>query len=186
MRALLNVAAGWEKGRGGKNEQDSRKRIWLDGCAKAPVQSYPSLTPGWASAATTCGANCATPNRRNSPCLRCRERIEMMPMLPAFDSYVETSARVSSTCLVAVARNRYSMPCELAGQKGGTRLYPDRVGIVSADAIVAAASREHRPGLALDQPPDDAGRVPMHRNLAGFDSASTERASKPATEYTFP
>ena len=29
--------------------------------------------------------------------------------------YVERSAKVSSTCLVAVARNRYSVPCELAG-----------------------------------------------------------------------
>jgi len=36
-----------------------------------------------------------------------------MPMTAPFDGYVEKSARVSSTCLVAVARNRYSVPCEL-------------------------------------------------------------------------
>jgi hypothetical protein len=39
-----------------------------------------------------------------------------MPMPTAFDGYVERSAKVSSTCLVAVARNRYSVPCELVGQ----------------------------------------------------------------------
>lgn len=55
------------------------------------------------------------------------ERAEMMPVPTPFDGYVETEARVSSTCLVRVARNRYSVPCELAGQRVSTRLYPDRV-----------------------------------------------------------
>lgn len=36
---------------------------------------------------------------------------------PPFDGYVEKSARVSSTCLVSVQRNRYSVPCELTGQR---------------------------------------------------------------------
>jgi hypothetical protein len=31
---------------------------------------------------------------------------------------------VSSTCLVSVARNRDSVPCELFGQMVSTRLYP--------------------------------------------------------------
>ena len=39
-----------------------------------------------------------------------------MPMPEPFDGYVEILARVSSTCLVSVERNRYSVPCELAGQ----------------------------------------------------------------------
>jgi hypothetical protein len=45
-----------------------------------------------------------------------------MPMPEPFDGYVEKPARVSSTCLVSVARNRYSVPCELAGQMVSTRL----------------------------------------------------------------
>lgn len=40
------------------------------------------------------------------------ERPHLMPMPVLFDGYVEKPARVSSTCLVAVARNRYSVPCE--------------------------------------------------------------------------
>ena len=62
-------------------------------------------------------------------------------MPTAFDGYVERSAKVSSTCLVAVAKNRYSVPCELAGQRVSTRLYPSRVEIASDEAIVASHAR---------------------------------------------
>ena len=70
-----------------------------------------------------------------------QERAQMMPMPSAFDGYVEKPARVSSTCLVAVARNRYSVPCELVGQKLSTRLYPGRVAVATGDAIVASHER---------------------------------------------
>ena len=69
------------------------------------------------------------------------ERAEMMPMPMAFDGYVEKAARVSSTCLVSVQRNRYSVPCELAGKIVSTRLYPQRVAVVADDAIVADHER---------------------------------------------
>jgi hypothetical protein len=58
-----------------------------------------------------------------------------------FDGYVERSGKVSSTCLVAVARNRYSVPCELAGQRVSTRLYPNRVEIATDEAVVASHER---------------------------------------------
>ena len=62
--------------------------------------------------------------------------------MPAvFDGYVERSAKVSSTCLVAVAKNRYSVPCELAGQRVSTRLYPSRVEIATDEVIVASHAR---------------------------------------------
>ena len=69
-----------------------------------------------------------------------------MPMPAPFDGYVEKLARVSSTCLVSVARNRYSVPCELAGQMVSTRLYPTRVVIAGGDAIVAEHERLSREG----------------------------------------
>ena len=47
--------------------------------------------------------------------------VDTMPTV--FDGYIERSAKVSSTCLVAVARNRYSVPCELAGQRVSTRTH---------------------------------------------------------------
>jgi hypothetical protein len=58
-----------------------------------------------------------------------------------FDGYVESLARVSSTCLVAVARNRYSVPCELAGHTVSTHLYPGKVVIVADDVVVASHER---------------------------------------------
>jgi hypothetical protein len=61
-----------------------------------------------------------------------------MALPEPFDGYVEKPARVSSTCLVAVARNRYSVPCELAGQVLSTRLYPGTVVMVADDAVVAS------------------------------------------------
>ncbi len=64
-----------------------------------------------------------------------------------FDGYVEKPARVSSTCLVSVARNRYSVPCELAGQMVSTRLYPGSVVVVADDAIWA---RPELPSNAAD------------------------------------
>jgi hypothetical protein len=53
---------------------------------------------------------------------------------------------VSSTCLVAVARNRYSVPCELAGQMVSTRLYPAEVAVAAGDAIVARHERLNSEG----------------------------------------
>ena len=69
------------------------------------------------------------------------ERPHLMPMPEPFDGYVEKPARVSSTCLVSVARNRYSVPCELAGQMVSTRLYPGGIVVVADDAVVARHER---------------------------------------------
>src|SRR5664280_428793 len=46
-----------------------------------------------------------------------QEQIYLMPMPTPFDGYVEVIARVSSTCLVTVERNQYSVPCHLANSK---------------------------------------------------------------------
>jgi hypothetical protein len=69
------------------------------------------------------------------------EQPHLMPMPEPFDGYVEQPARVSSTCLVSVARNRYSVPCELAGRQVSTRLYPGRVVVVADDKVVAIHER---------------------------------------------
>ncbi len=64
-----------------------------------------------------------------------------MPMPTPFDGYVEVLARVSSTCLVTVQRNRYSVPCHLANHKVAVHLYPDRIEVSSENAIVACHTR---------------------------------------------
>jgi hypothetical protein len=67
------------------------------------------------------------------------DRDDGVPTLPT--GYIEHSVKVSSTCLVAVARNRYSVPCALAGQRVSTRLYPNRVVITIDETIVASYVR---------------------------------------------
>jgi hypothetical protein len=64
-----------------------------------------------------------------------------MPMPTPFDGYVEFPARVSSTSLVTAARNRYSVPCSLAGHRVSVRLYPERVVIVADQSIAAEHAR---------------------------------------------
>jgi hypothetical protein len=53
----------------------------------------------------------------------------------------QKTARLSSTCLLRVARNRYLVPCELAGQRVSTRLYPEHMHVVAADMLVASHER---------------------------------------------
>ncbi|MGX7006131.1 Mu transposase domain-containing protein [Caballeronia sp. KNU42] len=66
-----------------------------------------------------------------------QERARLMPMPTRFDAYVERAVQVSSSCLVVVGRNHYSVPCESAGQMLSTRLCPGHVVVVGDDAMVA-------------------------------------------------
>ena len=66
-----------------------------------------------------------------------QEQLYMMPMPTPFDGYTEVLARVSSTCLVTVQRNRYSVPCHLANSQVASHLYPDRMAIYADSTMVA-------------------------------------------------
>lgn len=70
-----------------------------------------------------------------------QERPYLMPMPIPFDGYVEVLARVSSTCLVTVQRNRYSVPCHLANHKVAAHLYPGRIEAYAENALVACHAR---------------------------------------------
>ena len=70
-----------------------------------------------------------------------------MPMPTPFNGYVEVPARVSSTSLVSVARNRYSVPCAWAGHRVSVRLYPERVVVVADHDVIA----EHPRAVDRDQ-----------------------------------
>ena len=62
-------------------------------------------------------------------------------MRTEFDGYVELTVRVSSTGLISVARNRYSVPCERVGQWISIRLYPTRVVVIADDTMTASHER---------------------------------------------
>ena len=139
---FCNRASGWEKGVVEKNVQDSRRRIWLD----AQSRQFGSFAELNAWLGERCKALWSELRHPEYPTLSVadmleQEQAQMMPMPTPFDGYVEKPARVSSTCLVTVHRNRYSVPCELAGQMVSVRLYPARVSIVAGDAIIASHER---------------------------------------------
>jgi hypothetical protein len=69
------------------------------------------------------------------------ERAQLMPMPEPFNGCIEKPARLSSTCLVSVAGNRYSAPCELAGQMISTQPCPSGVAMVADDKVVARRER---------------------------------------------
>ncbi len=139
---FCNVASGWEKGVVEKNVHDSRRRIWIE----AGTQRFGSFEQLNAWLGARCKAlweEVRHPEHKQF-CLAEmleHERSHLMPMPEPFDGYVEKPARVSSTCLVSVARNRYSVPCELAGQLVSTRLYPGRVVVVAGDTAIASHER---------------------------------------------
>ncbi len=138
---FCNVASGWEKGRVEKGVQDARRRIWQ----RAQDQRFGSFAElnVWLAAQCVEARQAAHPE---FPGMSIGEALEheqphLMPMPTPFDGYVETPARVSSTSLVSVLRNRYSVPCHLAGHRVSVRLYPDRVVIVADQNAVAEHAR---------------------------------------------
>jgi hypothetical protein len=139
---FCNVASGWEKGVVEKNVQDSRRRIWLD-AQNRRFGSFTELNVWLGERCRSLWTELRHPEHKEFSIAEMLEleQAEMMPMTTPFDGYVEKPARVSSTCLVSVHRNRYSVPCELAGQRVSTRLYPNRVSVVAADAVVASHDR---------------------------------------------
>ena len=139
---FCNVASGWEKGVVEKNVQDSRRRIWIEAGTKR-FGSFPELNAWLAERCRSIWAETAHPEHKQFTLAEMLdlEREHLMSMPEPFDGYVENPARVSSTCLVNVARNKYSVPCEWAGQMVSARLYPSRVDVVAQDAIVASHTR---------------------------------------------
>ncbi|MFM9429095.1 transposase [Variovorax sp. GrIS 2.14] len=139
---FCNVASGWEKGRVEKNVQDSRRRIWID-AARHRFSSFVELNAWLSDRCRALWNEIRHPEHQQFSVAEMLEleRPHLMPMPEPFDGYVEKPARVSSTCLVSVARNRYSVPCELAGQMVSTRLYPGGVVVVADDAVVARHER---------------------------------------------
>lgn len=139
---FCTVAAGWEKGIVEKNVQDSRQRIWQE-AAKRRFGSFLELNLWLLERCSALWKEIRHPEYDGMTVAEVldHERSHLMPMLMPFDGYVESLNRVSSTGLVSVARNRYSVPCEFVGQRVSARLYPEHIDIVCGDSVVASHRR---------------------------------------------
>ena len=139
---FCNVASGWEKGVVEKNVQDSRRRIWIE-AGQRRFGSFAELNTWLGERCKAVWADTRHPEHRQFSVAEMLEleREHLMGLPQPFDGYVERLARVSSTCLVAVARNRYSVPCEWANKVVSTRLYANRMDVVAGEALVASHGR---------------------------------------------
>ena len=144
---FCNVASGWEKGIVEKNVQDSRRRVWIE-AGQRRWGSFEELNAWLGARCRALWQQVRHPEHGHFSVAEMfeHEQAHLLAMTAAFDGYVDKLARVSSTCLVSVARNRYSVPCEWAGQTLCTRLYPNRVKVVAGDQIVADHERLHHEG----------------------------------------
>jgi transposase len=139
---FCNVASGWEKGIVEKNVQDSRRRIWHD----ARQERFGSFAELNAWLAVRCRALWSECRHPEYPDLTLADVLEheqahLMPMPTPFDGYVELVARVSSTCLITVQRNRYSVPCHLANHLVSVHLYPEQIAVYAENERVACHRR---------------------------------------------
>ena len=106
---FCNPAAGWEKGQVEKGVRDARHRL----SHGAPDFESLDALNGWLKLRRRdLWEELPHPEdkRRTAAAYRVEERPVLLPIPAAFDGFVESAKRVSSTCLITVEHNRYSVP----------------------------------------------------------------------------
>ena len=138
---FCNVASGWEKGIVEKNVRDRRASIWHR--AKERRWADWGELNDWLAEQSRIAWN--ELNHPEFATMKVAdvlqdEQTRLMPVPRPFDGYVELLARVSSTALIHLERNRYSVPTEHANATVSVRLYHDRIAVV-ADGSQAATHK---------------------------------------------
>ncbi|WP_201011929.1 IS21 family transposase [Nitrosomonas ureae] len=139
---FCNVASGWEKGIVEKNVQDVRRLIWAE-AKQQQFSTFEDLNNWLEARCRALWSEIQHPDYAGITLADAleQEQMHLMPMPAPFDGYIEVLARVSSTCLVTLQRNRYSVPCYLANQMVAVHLYSNRVEIVHDNAVVVSHIR---------------------------------------------
>ena len=124
---FCNVASGWEKGIVEKNVQDARRRIWI-AAKQQPFSTFEDLNVWLGARCRALWTELEHPDYAGITVADALEQEQpyLMPMPTPFDGYEETTGRVSSTCLISVDKNRYSVPCHLANRMVSIHRYADR------------------------------------------------------------
>ena len=139
---FCNVASGWEKGIVEKNVQDARRRLWID-AKNERFATFDELNDWLTVQCTALWTTLEHPEYAGISIADAllQEQDHLMPMPMSFDGYVQSNGRVSSTCLVAVESNRYSVPSRLAQGRIDIRLYANRVDFYDHQGMVASHTR---------------------------------------------
>jgi hypothetical protein len=114
---FCSVASGWEKGIVEKNVQGSRRRIWLD-AQNCMFHTIEERNAWFGQRCRALWSELLHPQYNGLTVADVPELewVEMMPMSTHFDGYVERTIRVSSSCLISVAQNRFSVPWDRVGK----------------------------------------------------------------------
>lgn len=132
--------SGWEKGQ--VENQVGNVREWLF----TPLARFGSLDElnEWLARRCTELAQRKHPTKASCTIAECfaEEHPLLRPVTASFDGYVEHLCRVSSTCLVRIDRNRYSVPAIYAGQVVSIRTTAQQIRIVADEQVIACHPRQ--------------------------------------------
>ena len=136
---FCNPASGWEKGQVEKNVQDARHRLWQ---TMPPFESLGALN-GWLE--QRCRELWGQTRHGSEPGtiadVWAHEVESLMRVDRLFDGFVEVTKRVSSTCLIHLERNRYSVPASFANRPVSLRVYPDKLVVAAEGHVVCQHPR---------------------------------------------
>lgn len=136
---VCTPASGWEKGQ--VENQVGNVREWLF----TPLARFVSFADLNDWLATRCQelAQRSHPVQSTRTIAACfaDEQPLLRPITACFDGYVEQIMRESSTCLVRVDRNRYSVPAHAAGQAVSVRTTAEQIRVVAHGEVIAAHPR---------------------------------------------
>jgi hypothetical protein len=132
-------ASGWEKGQ--VENQVGNIREWLF-TPLARFANFEALNEWLAQRCRELAArkHPTTPERSIADCFA-QEQDRLRRITATFDGYVEHMLRASSTCLVVLDRNRYSVPAAFAGRAVSVRSTATQVRIVADGAVIAEHTR---------------------------------------------
>ena len=147
---FCNVASGWEKGQVEKNVQDCRRRIW-DQARQLNFSTLEELNLWLEQRCRALWSELMHPEGQGLTVAEAfeLEQPHLMPMPTPFDGYVDWETRVSNTCLVAVDRNRYSVPCAWANKPVSVRLYAAHSDVDADHERVAHHNRSFERGKSV-------------------------------------
>ena len=132
-------ASGWEKGQ--VENQVGNIREWLF----TPLARFANFEALNAWLATRCRELAArkhpVPPEQSIAACFVVEQLALRRITAPFDGYVEHMLRVSSTCLVVLDRNRYSVPAAFAGRAVSVRSTATEVRVVADGAVIAEHAR---------------------------------------------
>jgi transposase len=132
-------ASGWEKGQ--VENQVGNVREWLF-TPLARFADFEALNEWLAMRCRELAQrkHPATPDRSIAACFA-EEQPALRQITATFDGYVEYMLRVSSTCLVVLDRNRYSVPAAFAGRAVSVRSTATQISVVADGRMIAQHAR---------------------------------------------